>query len=209
MRITVDYREKASGMLELLKTDGVRVEVGKMPYGDYIINDAITVERKTGRDFLVSLVDGRLFKQLSGLKKHCMNPILLIEGNPFKTDLEFDPAAIRGALVSTQTMWTIPVLRSRSKEDTRDLLLMIGRQEETFTDVVPLRGGYRPRRLKNRQLFILQGLPGVGPLLARRLLEHFGSVSRVMSATSEQLMAVDGVGNKSADKIFDVLNAEF
>lgn len=209
LRITADYREKASGIIELLETDGLNLEVGKIPYGDYIINDSITVERKTARDFLVSLVDGRLFKQLSGLKKSCTNPILLIEGNPFKTDLEFDSMAIRGALVSTQTIWRVPVLYSRSKEDTRDLLLMIGRQDETFTDVVPLRGGYRPKRLKNRQLFILQGLPGVGPLLAKRFLEHFGTVSRVMSATAEQLTEVEGVGNRSADKILAVLNAEF
>lgn len=208
MRITVDYREKASGVIDLLEAEEIHVEIGKMSYGDYIINDAITIERKTGRDFLVSIVDGRLFNQLSGLKKHCTSPILLIEGNPFKTDLEFDPMAIRGALVSAQTIWYVPVLHSESKEDTRDLLMMIGRQDEKFTDVVPLRGGYRPKRLKSRQMYILQGFPGVGPLLAKRLLKHFGTVSRVMIANVEQLTEVEGVGSSSADKIRDVLNSE-
>ena len=84
--------------------------------------------------------------------------------------------------------------------------LMIGRQEETYSDVVPLRGGYRPKRLKSKQLFILQGLPGVGPMLAKRLKAHFGTVSRVMSATVKELTKVEGIGENSANKIREVLD---
>jgi len=83
MKISVDYREKASGLIDLLKKEDVEVEIKKISHGDYLINDSITVERKTARDFLVSIIDGRLFNQLSNLKKYCMNPILLIEGNPY------------------------------------------------------------------------------------------------------------------------------
>ena len=82
---------------------------------------------------------------------------------------------------------------------------MIGRQDETHMDVVPLRGGYRPKRLKTRKLYILQGLPAVGPMLAKRLMEHFGSVSRVMNAKVNELMKVDGIGKSSAEKIREVL----
>ena len=205
MNIRVDYREKTSGLIDLLKREGVSIEVKKVSYGDYIINDSITIERKTDRDFLVSIIDGRLFNQLSGLKKYCIYPVLLIEGNPYKTDLDFDPMAIRGALISAQTIWYIPIIHSRSIEDTRDILLMIGRQDETHMDVVPLRGGYRPKRLKTRKLYILQGLPAVGPMLAKRLMEHFGSVSRVMNAKVNELMKVDGIGKSSAEKIREVL----
>ena len=120
MDIKVDYREKASGLIDLLEREDITVEVKKVTYGDYIINEFITVERKTAKDFLISIIDGRLFSQLSNLKKHCINPILLIEGNPYKTDLDFDPMAIKGALVSTEAIWYIPAMFSRSKEDTRD-----------------------------------------------------------------------------------------
>jgi len=209
MKISVDYREKPSGLIDLLKKEDVEVEIKKISHGDYLINDSITVERKTARDFLVSIIDGRLFNQLSNLKKYCMNPILLIEGNPYRTDLDFDEMAIRGALISTQAIWYIPTVFSRSKKDTRNLLLMIGRQEEACVDVVPLRGGYRPKRRKSRQLFILQGLPKVGPTVAKRLLEHFRSVSNVLNATVEDLMHVDGIGRISAEMIRDVLDSEW
>ena len=208
MKITADYREKASGLIDLLKQEGIAVEVKKIPYGDYIINDSITIERKTARDFLVSIIDGRLFSQLSNLKKYCMSPILLIEGNPYKTDLNFDPTAIKGALISAQVTWYLPVIYSRSKEDTIDLFLMIGRQEETHGDVIPLRGGYRPKRLKSKQLYILQGLPKVGPTIAKRLLEHCHSVTRTMNASVEELMQVEGIGEVSAKGIRKVLDTE-
>ncbi|UCE75020.1 MAG: hypothetical protein JSV56_04770 [Methanomassiliicoccales archaeon] len=208
MKIIVDYREKTSGLIDLLKGEGIQIEIKKVSYGDYIINDSITIERKTARDFLISIIDGRLFDQLSKLKRYCINPILLIEGNPFKTDLSFDDMAIRGALISAQAIWYIPVIYSRTKEDTKDIIVMIGKQEEACMDVVPLRGGYRPKRLKSKQLFILQGLPKVGSTMAKRLLKHFKSVSNVMNATVEDLMKIEGVGKVSATKIREVIDAQ-
>ena len=208
LKITVDYRETASGLTDLLKNSGAFVEIAKLSYGDYIINDTITVERKTAKDFLISIIDGRLFKQVSSLKKFCNHPILLIEGNPYKTDHNFDKMAVKGALVSTQTIWYVPVIFSRTKEDSRDILLMISRQLGTCIDVVPLRGGYRPKRLKSKQLYLLQGLPQVGPKLAKRLLLHFKSVSKVMNASVQALTEVDGIGKISAERIREVLDAE-
>jgi len=209
LKIKVDYREKTSGIIDLLKEEDVSIEIRKVSYGDYIINDSITIERKTARDFLISIIDTRLFNQLSNLKKYCTKPILLIEGNPYRTDLNFDPAAIKGALLSAQTIWYIPVVFSQSKEDTRDIFMMLGRQDETYMDVVPLRGGYRPKRLKSKQLYLLQGLPNVGPMLAKRLIEHFKSVSKIMTATAEELTEVGGKGKVSAQKIREVLDSEY
>jgi len=208
LKITADYREEASGLIDLLKKEDIFIEVKKVLYGDYIINDSITIERKTASDFLMSIIDGRLFKQLSNLKIYCTNPILLIEGNPYKTDLNFNRMAIKGALISAQAIWYIPVAFSRSKEDTTDIFMMIGRQEETYIDVVPLRGGYRPKRLKSKQLYLLQGLPQVGPMLAKRLIGHFKSVSKIMNASIDELTEVDGIGRVSATKIREVLDTE-
>jgi DNA excision repair protein ERCC-4 len=208
MKIRMDYREKASGLMDLLQQTELILEIGQVRYGDYSINDAITIERKTARDFLISIIDGRLFKQLSNLKKHCSRPLLLIEGNPYETDLDFDPLAIQGALLSTQAIWYIPVIFSHSKEKTRDIFLMLGRQEESNRDVVPLRGGYRPKRLKSRQLYLIQGLPQVGPTLAKRLLEHFGSVAKIVNAPLPELMDVEGIGRVSAKAIRAILDED-
>ena len=63
------------------------------------------------------------------------------------------------------------------------------------------RPGYRPKRKRARQLFLLQGLPGVGPERAARLLERFGSVQAVVTASLDDLATVDGIGEKTAAKM--------
>ncbi len=206
MHITVDYREKSSGIIELL-SQHCSVNVAALPYGDYLVNDRVTLERKTARDFLVSIIDLRLFNQVANLKKNCSRPFLLIEGDPYATDLGFDPRAIRGALLSIQTGWQVPVVFSHSTEDSVDIMVTVGCQDEVETEEVALRGGYRPKKLKTRQLYLLQGLPDVGPKLARRLLRHFHSAGRVMHATRDELAEVEGIGMVRAEKIREVLDS--
>lgn len=83
---------------------------------------------------------------------------------------------------------------------------MIGEQEQTQSDLLTLRHSYRPKKLITRQLHILQGLPSVGPLLAKRLLEHFGNVRNVMKADMKTLSTIDGIGKKKAEKICSILD---
>lgn len=63
------------------------------------------------------------------------------------------------------------------------------------------RRGYRQGVKRKKQLFILQGLPGVGSERAARLLDVFGSVEAVVTATSEELQSVAGIGKHIAEKI--------
>ncbi|MGD0308065.1 MAG: helix-hairpin-helix domain-containing protein [Acidobacteriota bacterium] len=59
--------------------------------------------------------------------------------------------------------------------------------------------------MERRKLFVLQGLPGVGPKLAASLLSHFGSVENVMKAGVEALHQVRGCGPKKAAALREVL----
>ena len=206
MHIFADDREKRSGLIELLTDEGMDVIIRRLPCCDYIINNEISIERKTGRDFLVSIVDGRLFHQARMMKKSLNRPIFLVEGNPFRVEMEFTAESIRGAILSLQTIWYIPVLFSKSKTDTCRIFKMIGEQEQTQSDLLTLRHSYRPKKLITRQLHILQGLPSVGPLLAKRLLEHFGNVRNVMKADMKTLSTIDGIGKKKAEKICTILD---
>ena len=62
-------------------------------------------------------------------------------------------------------------------------------------------GGTRPSGKRKRQLYVLQGLPGVGPTRAQRLLAAFGSVEDVMTAPVEDLTEVEGIGSKTAQSV--------
>jgi Fanconi anemia group M protein len=209
MRAVVDFREKPSGIIELMIAGGVDVQVKQVAYGDFILDGVITVERKTSDDFVVSIIDGRLFRQVANLKKNCDHPVLLIEGNPFRTGLSMSRSAIRGALLNVQTVWKVPVVYSQTMEDSLELMQIMACQFKKMTTVMAPRAGYRPRRLSTRQLFVLQSFPGIGPYLAKRLLTHFGSVAAVLGASSEALKGVKGVGRVTAETIREVLDAKW
>lgn len=207
MHIVADDRERPSGIPGFLDREAdVDLHIRRLDLGDYVVNDTLTIERKSAHDLLVSLIDGRLFRQVSRLKSSAEHPLLLVEGNPFLSDLAVDSAAIRGAILSIQAIWYLPVLHSRSVEETARMLLTVGRQHERRESLVCLRTGYRPRRFKSRQLFFLQGLPGIGKTRAKRLLDRFGTLSAVVNANEEALMAIDGIGADSARRLRSFLD---
>lgn len=50
-------------------------------------------------------------------------------------------------------------------------------------------------------LLALNALPKVGPVRIRRLLDHFGSAERILSASKDSLVRVDGIGPELAEVI--------
>ena len=66
---------------------------------------------------------------------------------------------------------------------------------------------HRALRGRERLRSILDDVPGVGPSRRRRLLQHFGSLRRLMAATAEELTAVPGIGSELAVVIVDKLRA--
>jgi Fanconi anemia group M protein len=49
----------------------------------------------------------------------------------------------------------------------------------------------------------------VGPVTARALLEHFGTVEAVMTAREDDLRAVDGVGEVTASRVREVVGSDY
>jgi len=64
---------------------------------------------------------------------------------------------------------------------------------------------HKPSSLLDAQSYVLEGCPGVNAELARRLLQHFGSVAGVARADLATLRAVPGIGPKKAQRIAEVL----
>lgn len=66
------------------------------------------------------------------------------------------------------------------------------------------------RRLRQKEGFLtpLDGVPGVGEVKKRALLEHFGGMEALMRATPEELMEVSGIGPKMAQRIWGHLRKE-
>ena len=65
---------------------------------------------------------------------------------------------------------------------------------------------HRGRRGRAMTGSVLDGLPGVGPVRKRALLQHFGSPERFLAASREELEAVPGVPGKLAREIHEQLH---
>jgi ERCC4-type nuclease len=203
IHIVADDRERGCEVAECLAAmDGVHLRIGRLSMGDYRLDDAILFERKTLNDFAASVVDGRLFRQavrLAGSKFRCA---LILEGTKESlTRSGFRRESMQGALIAVSLVLGIPVLRSRDCCETARLMVYAARQVRAAARGAHYRAGYRPKGKWKRQLYILQGLPGVGPERAARLLDRFGCVEAVVGAGSEALQSVEGIGKHTADKI--------
>ncbi|MBN2167382.1 MAG: hypothetical protein JW717_13995 [Marinilabiliaceae bacterium] len=200
INITADYREVPSKLPEMLNGLDIAVSLFRMKAGDYLINDEIIIERKTRDDFALSIIQGRLFNQCAKLKKSNKHVILLIEGNPYNTRHDIDRQAIKGALLSIAVCWQIPIIYSIDTADSAQMLYLMGKQ------LLKNHSGYfrnskSPKNIKKKAVYFLQGLPSVGIVLAKLLLEKFGSVENVLLANENQLLEIEGIGKKKAEKI--------
>jgi len=201
--IAVDERERGSAIAaRLQRRTELRVIVTRLQWGDFAVGRTVGIERKTADDFARSIVDGRLFRQLSGVRRFYPRPLLLIEGLAHGTKTAGVPwHAVRGALISATTVFGVPVLHSCGSEESADMIIAAAVQlERTFSDGY-VRAGYRPNGWRKRALFMLQGLPMVGPARASALLEACGSVRDVITADEDTLRDVPGIGRGIARRI--------
>ncbi|MBI4655864.1 MAG: hypothetical protein HY746_03850 [Elusimicrobia bacterium] len=209
LSIKIDFREKDSNVGKILaELYGFQIIEDNLKIGDYLIGNDVIVERKTAIDFSQSIIDGRLFRQAKIMQQVFNLPLFIIEGkNVFDTSVNIHPNAVKGALVSLTLAWRIPVLFSTDYTDTALLLWLIASQNYDFHADISARPGRRPKRLLGRQLYILQGLPGVGPKLAEALLNHFGSIAKVITASDKELTDIHGLGRIKAQKIKTIVNS--
>jgi len=203
IHIIADDREQKGEVIRWLSgMESVKVEIQRLSLGDYQVDSRVAVERKTIKDFAISIIDGRLFKQMIRLAGSTLTGVLILEGTAGDTaELGITREAMQGALITVSLILRIPVLRAKDSAETAKLIVFMARQLEALAKGGVHRQGYRPRDKRKKQLFILQGLPGVGPERAGRLLDKFGSVEGVISAGSEELQTVYGIGKNVADRI--------
>ena len=102
-------------------------------------------------------------------------------------------------------MWRLPVLHSSDSEQSARMLLFLADQVRGSQERVLRRFDRKPRRLASRRLFLLQGLPGVAPALAHRLLCHFGSIERIVTVDAATLTEVRGIGARKAARIRELV----
>jgi len=211
LRIIVDEREKPSGVPDLLKTFGLQVEHRMLDVGDYVISPEYAVERKEGRDFFKSLYSGRLFDQAHRLSEAYDRPVLIVEGDIFSfTERVARPRVFWGALTTLTFQYGLNVFFTANAKQTANLIYTLTRHRGFAKPRGPLvRKMRKTGALEKMQMMLVSSLPSIGPKLAGRMLEKFGNVRSVFSASVAELSLVEGIGRITAEKIAKFLDAPY
>lgn len=203
LKAIIDYREKNSLVASELISLGFEINFSDLKVADYIIKDT-AIERKTVSDFITSMINKRLLKQLEDLQQY-ESKLLIIEGideqelYSDKIDIGLNPNAIRGFLLSILLKYKIPIIFTKDYQDTGKFLYILAKKQEKEISLFAKR---KARNINEQSQFILESFPGIGPKTARKLLEKFGNIKSILNADLDELKKVLG---KKAEKIKGII----
>lgn len=215
LQITVDFREPRVMKTLFLEKKNILILEEKLNVGDYLLDNELLVERKTIPDFCSSIKDGRLFDQVSRLVNSKINSCLILEGkNKEFKKTGFKKETVQAVIISISIAFKLPVLRSKNKVETLSIMLQCYKQltKDKFNNLrLPPR--FKPRFNKindvfKHQVHILQGFPGIGADRAAQLINHFGSLKKIFSATEADLYKLQGIGPSTIKKMKMILEEE-
>lgn len=201
-------RAVARGLARL----GIRIVPVLEDEGDierYVISERLAVECRNGSGLIKGIMDKTLFTSAVFLREHYRLPVLIVEG---EVDYEYrmmDPQAVRGALSSMILQYELNVLSTANADETVQLIAMMARQEQIGIPEISFIPKRKATSLPDMQRRVVEMLPGCGMVMARELLQHFGSVKRIANADKREFAALKGIGVKKAQQMHDVLSAEY
>jgi len=206
--VFVDPREREMG--KLLEAKGMEVTLKSLEVGDYVVSERVAIERKTAQDFVASIIDPQrnLFRQIADLSRSYAKPILILEGRDLYTR-NLSPSSIQGALASIAVDYGVPIIPTEDQDETAQVIALLAARERKEGREPKVHGHKTARTLKEQQEYLVSAIPSVGPAVARKLLRHFGSIERIMTASKEELRQVELVGPKIAERIRELVGEEY
>ena len=209
--IIADDREKGAGIIKELSSMGAKVNMRRLEIGDYMLSSQCVVEFKTVADFVDSIVDSRIFGQIRELKGKYNKPLIIIQGSEdIYSQRSIHPNAIRGVLATITIDYAVPVIQTKNAIETASLLTVIAkREQEGKGKDFDFHVSKRVFTTAEQQEYIMSSFPGVGPTLAKPLLERFGTIKNIVNAKEDELKQIAKIGEKKAKGIQKLLTEEY
>jgi len=223
MRIILDHREKK--IVSLVTTVFPCVEIGVLPVGDILIiqeDYGVVLERKSVPDLVSSIRSNHLWEQLLALLKaknvlgfDIRRKVLVIHGDieayAFGGSQVFW-SSLAGAFQEILFVYDVPIVFVGNDDFFSQFLrIFIQRETEGANDGSPKHRWCHKRVTEHMpvrvaKMVLLDALPGVGEVLSSHLINKFGTVEGVATASVKDLQTVEGIGKMKAQKIYDVFH---
>ena len=202
--IICDNRETASPVVRNLSLIGMNIKLEQLPVADYIVSERVGIERKSAKDFNDSIIDGRLFTELSELREHFLRPILILEGNPFKSS-NISENALYGAITSIIINLGILFYKTENSIETAQFIYQLAKKEHsTKKSSLKLRFDKAPIETSRLLEYIVAGIPGVNTLRAKSLLKELKTLQNVFLSDIPDLTKIENIGKKIAQQIYKI-----
>lgn len=190
-------------------TDVESISIDDLPAADLEIA-GVGFERKTVKDYISSLKEDRLDRQLHKLGQRYEHAYVLIDGDasetndPFRSDIA--ESSIRGSwasLTAREDSGVHSVIPCSNSALLADMAIRLARKhiEESGRQFIPTESAEpdAPTALK----MYLQ-INGVGPSMAETIYEQYPTVQEFMDeADYEALQELEGIGEQMALRIID------
>ena len=170
----------------------------------------VAVQRKTGQDLLASLEDGRLMLEVA-LMRTADVPVLVVEGEIPPPGSQYTKEQVRNLLRSAYHRG-VRVEHTSSPADTVEALIEMERyySKDNHLSMITrpktaARNDWYTRTNREWGVFILQGFPGIGPVLAGEIFDYFGRVPLAWDCTKKELLNVPGLGRTRVERLWNTL----
>jgi ERCC4-type nuclease len=202
--IIADYREKNSLVPASLIKLGFKIKFQELKVADFIVKET-AIERKTVSDFISSMINRRLIKQLEEIQQYS-SKLLIIEGIEEKElysdnqENKINPNAIRSFLLSIVLKHKIPIIFTKNAEDTARFISVLYKKSQGEAS---LNASKKSFSKKEQLQYILESFPGIGPKTAKKLLENFGNIKNIINSPLEELEKILGKKAENFKKIIE------
>ena len=214
LKIIVDNREKNSLVISELVNIGIDVEFKHLLVADFLIGE-VAIERKTISDFISSMINKRLARQLEEIKQY-PKCLLIIEGideqelynNEENSEIKgmgINPNAIRGFLLSILLEFQVPIIFTRNYQDTAKFLYVLAKKQEKQKSSISIRAKKKSLSKKEQLQYILEGFPNIGPATAKKLLKKYKTLKKIVNTPIEKLR--EEIGKKA--NIFELVEKNY
>lgn len=213
--IIYDFRERESGVPEMLRGFGIEMIEDTLEVGDYKFGD-ICVERKTISDYLQSKESGHLDKQLTDMSHNYELSYVIVVGLVSSALIEkkMSRNAYHSSLVGTSLKRALTGMRGQivtinveTEWDCANVVRFLHQkvQEGDFARLPRIK---KKPVGKNQVLeYILCGFPNIGEKRAKLLLKYLKKLKGVTNADREILKKI--LGKKLGSEVYELMNLEY
>lgn len=218
MKVIIDSREQSriKQASEYYTEQGLTVEVQELPIGDYLFTDGsdeVVFEFKTIADFVASIQDNRVFNEALNQAENYNHHFVIIQGDEStrakclaftKNYRRVTIFQYHGAIASLNRYTT--VLESYSSFIDEAFYKMLVQARKCLSSKPIVRKF--PKKTSNTAFNYLSGcIRGVNYKKANAIVNtyHLESLHDLMKLTEEDLMEIDGIGEKNAERILEAI----